>query len=107
MFELSSEPVVISCAITGNKTTREMNPNLPLTPFEQGIAAADAVEAGASVIHLHVRNDDGTESHELDRFQEAVYQIQKRVPQAIIEVSTRGAVGEDMSVRGNCLELQT
>src|SRR5271170_6015060 len=107
MFELSSTPVIISCAITGNKTTREMNPNLPLTPIEQGIAADEAVEAGASVIHLHVRNDDGTESHELERFREAVYQIQKRVPQAIIEVSTRGAVGEDIEYRGNCLELKT
>ena len=37
-----------------------MNPNLPLTPVEQGIAAAEAIEAGASMIHLHVRNDDGT-----------------------------------------------
>ena len=107
MFELSSAPVIISCAITGNKTTREMNPNLPLTPFEQGIAAAEAVEAGASVIHLHVRNDDGTESHELDRFRQAVDEIQKRVPEAIIEVSTRGAVGEDIEYRGNCLELRT
>lgn len=107
MFELSSEPLIISCAITGNRTTREMNPNLPLTPIEQGIAAAEAIEAGASVIHLHVRNDDGTESHELERFREAVYQIQKRAPEAIIEVSTRGAVGEDIEYRGNCLELQT
>ena len=86
-----------------------MNPNLPLTPVEQGIAAAEAIEAGASVIHLHVRNDDGSESHELDRFREAVHQIQKRVPEAIIEVSTRGAVEEnrDMERRGNCLELRT
>jgi 3-keto-5-aminohexanoate cleavage enzyme len=84
-----------------------MNPNLPLTPVEQGIAAAEAIEAGASVIHLHVRNDDGSESHELDRFRAAVYEIQKRAPEAIIEVSTRGAVGEDIDYRGNCLELQT
>jgi 3-keto-5-aminohexanoate cleavage enzyme len=107
MFELTSEPLIISCAITGNRTTREMNPNLPLTPVEQGIAAAEAIEAGASVIHLHVRNDDGSESHELDRFRAAVYEIQKRAPEAIIEVSTRGAVGEDIDYRGNCLELQT
>jgi 3-keto-5-aminohexanoate cleavage enzyme len=108
-FELTPDPVIISCAITGNKTTRAMNPNLPLTPVEQGIAAAQAIEAGASVIHLHVRNDDGSESHELDRFREAVLQIQKRVPEAIIEVSTRGAIEEnrDMERRGNCLELRT
>jgi len=105
MFKLSSEPAVISCAITGNRTTRDMNPNLPITPFQQGIAAAEAVEAGASVIHLHVRNDDGSENHEVERFREAIYEIQKRVPEAIIEVSTRGATGEDIDYRGNCLEL--
>jgi len=107
MFEPASEPVVISCAITGNKTTREMNPNLPLTPKEQGIAAAEAVAAGASVIHLHVRRDDGAESHALERFAEAVGEIQARAPSAIIEVSTRAAIGEGVDYRGNCLELRT
>jgi 3-keto-5-aminohexanoate cleavage enzyme len=106
MFELPSESVIITCAITGNKTTRQMNPNLPLTPKEQGIAAAQAVEAGASVIHLHVREDDGSESHRLERFEEAIYEIHSRVPEAIIEVSTRGAVGEDIDYRGNCLDLK-
>lgn len=106
MFELPTEPVIISCAITGNKTTRQMNPNLPLTPKEQGIAAAEAVEVGASIIHLHVREDDGSESHSRERFEEAIYEIKSRVPEAIIEVSTRGAVGEDINYRGNCLDLK-
>jgi 3-keto-5-aminohexanoate cleavage enzyme len=107
MFEPPTDPVVISCAITGNKTTREMNPNLPLTPKEQGIAAAEAVAAGASVIHLHVREDTGAETHSLDRFAEAVAEIQARAPAAIIEVSTRAAVGEGVEHRGNCLALRT
>jgi 3-keto-5-aminohexanoate cleavage enzyme len=107
MFEPATEPVVISCAITGNKTTRDMNPNLPLTPREQGIAAAEAVAAGASIIHLHVREDDGAESHALERFAEAVGEIQARAPSAIIEVSTRAAIGEGVDYRGNCLELRT
>lgn len=106
MFELPTEPVIITCAITGNKTTRQMNPNLPLTPKEQGIAAAEAVEAGASVIHLHVREDDGSESHRLERFEEAIYEIKSRVPEAIIEVSTRGAIEDDIDYRGNCLDLK-
>jgi len=107
MFEPATDPVVISCAITGNKTTRDMNPNLPLTPREQGIAAAEAVTAGASIIHLHVREDDGAESHALQRFAEAVAEIQARAPSAIIEVSTRAAIGEGVHYRGNCLELRT
>jgi 3-keto-5-aminohexanoate cleavage enzyme len=107
MFELSNEPVIVTCAITGNKTTREMNPHLPLTPREQGIAAAEAVAAGASIIHLHVREDDGEECHSLDRFADAVAEIRARAPEAIIEVSTRAAIGEGIDYRGNCLELQT
>ncbi len=107
MFEPSNEPVIVTCAITGNKTTREMNPYLPLTPKEQGIAAAEAVAAGASIIHLHVREDGGDECHSLDRFAHAVAEIQARAPDAIIEVSTRAAIGEGIDYRGNCLELQT
>ena len=104
---MEHKPVIITCAITGNKTTREMNPNLPLTPVEQGIAAEEAVHAGASIIHLHVREDDGSESHRLERFEESVYEIKKRVPEAIIEVSTRGAPENSMDYRGNCLHLKT
>jgi 3-keto-5-aminohexanoate cleavage enzyme len=105
MFELTSDPVIISCAITGNKTTRDMNPNLPLTPKEQGIAAAEAVAAGASVIHLHVRNDDGTENHSVERFEEAIAEIQARAPQAILEISTRGAITDSMEYRGRPLQI--
>src|ERR1019366_4214509 len=107
MFEPSSEPVIITCAITGNKTTREMNPDLPLTPKEQGIAASEAVAAGASIIHLHVRESNGAECHTLERFAEAVGEIRSRAPEAIIEVSTRAAAGEGIDYRGNCLELRT
>ncbi|MBV8886272.1 MAG: 3-keto-5-aminohexanoate cleavage protein [Chroococcidiopsidaceae cyanobacterium CP_BM_RX_35] len=105
MFEIPSEPVIISCAITGNKTTRAMNSNLPITPKEQGIAAEQAVAAGASVIHIHVREDDGTESHRVERFAEAIDEIKSRVPEAIIEVSTRG-VDQTWEYSGAALKLK-
>ncbi len=57
MFELTSEPVIISCAITGNKTTRAMNPNLPLTPLEQGIAAAESGEVGSAKRSMKFKNE--------------------------------------------------
>lgn len=105
MFEIPSEPAIVSCAITGNKTTRAMNSNLPITPKEQGIAAEQAVEAGASVIHLHVREDDGTESHRVERFAETMHEIRSRVPEAIIEVSTRG-VDQTWECSGVALSLK-
>jgi 3-keto-5-aminohexanoate cleavage enzyme len=90
VYDVPDKPVVITCAITGNKTTREMNPHLPVTPKEQGEAALRAVQAGASVIHLHVREDDGSESLREERYLEALHEIRARVPEAIIELSTRG-----------------
>lgn len=107
MYEITTKPVIISCSITGNKTTLGMNPNLPITPKQQGIAAAEAVAAGASIIHLHVRNDDGSESHRRERFEEAVSEIRRRAPDAIIEISTRGAVTDSMEYRGKPLEVQS
>lgn len=50
-----SRPVIITCALTGAETSRVKQPHLPITPEEQGVAAEEAVQAGASIIHLHVR----------------------------------------------------
>jgi 3-keto-5-aminohexanoate cleavage enzyme len=54
-------PVIITCAITGAETTRDKQPNLPITPEQQAAAAAECVQAGASVIHLHVREPDAVD----------------------------------------------
>jgi 3-keto-5-aminohexanoate cleavage enzyme len=97
-------PCIITCAITG-RTTHEMNANVPITPKEQGIAAAEAFEAGARVIHLHSREDDGRQTHRPERIAESIYEIRTRVPEAIIEISTRASSLIDGIDRGGCLEL--
>ena len=99
-------PLIITCAITGAETTQERQPHLPITPEQQGIAAQEAVEAGASVIHLHVREDDGKPSQRVERFAESIAAIKKRVPKAIIQISTGGAVGESIEKRAQPLSLQ-
>ena len=101
-----SLPLIITCAITGAETTRERQPNLPITPLEQGIAAEEAVQAGASIIHLHVREEDGSPSQRVERFQESITEIRKRVPEAIIQISTGGAVGESIENRARPLSLK-
>lgn len=100
------DPVIITCAITGAETTRERQPHLPITPEEQAIASEEAVRAGASVIHLHVREDDGRPSQRPERFQEAIQAIRKRVPEAIIQISTGGAIGESIDNRARPLALK-
>lgn len=92
--------LIITAAITGAETTREMNPNLPVTPKEQARDAAACVKAGAAVIHLHVRDTEGKPSQSLENFKESIEAIRKACkPVPIIQISTGGAVGEAMEKR--------
>lgn len=99
-------PVIITCAITGAEISKTQQPNLPITPKEQGIAAREAVKAGAAIIHLHVREDDGTPSQRIERFEQAITEIRVQVPEVIIQISTGGAVGESIENRLKPLELR-
>lgn len=101
-----NHPVIITCAITGAETTREKQPNLPLTPKEQATAAAEAVQAGASIIHLHVREDDGKPTQRVDRFKESIDAIRQKAPGVIIQISTGGAIGESIENRAQPLTLK-
>lgn len=100
------EPLIITCAITGAEVTKQQQPNLPLTPHEQALSAYEAAGAGASVIHLHVREDDGAPSQRVDRFADAVNEIRKQSPGIIIQFSTGGAVGESFANRLKPLVLK-
>ncbi len=87
------EKLIITAAITGAEVAKEQNPNVPYTVEEIGIQAESAYKAGASVIHLHVRYDDGTPTQDKERFRECITEIRKRCPDVIILPSTGGAVG--------------
>lgn len=100
------EPLILTAAITGAETSRKDQPNLPLTPAEQAKAAHDCFAAGARVVHLHVRNDDGTPTQALERFKEAIERIREAVPEMIIQISTGGAVGEAFEKRLAPLSLK-
>lgn len=104
--QMNSSALIITCAITGAETTRERQPHLPITPKEQAEAAKEAIEAGASIIHLHVREDDGRPSQRVERFRDSIQAIREAVPQAIIQISTGGAIGEAIENRMKPLELK-
>ena len=61
---------VISCAITGSWPTREDNPNLSITPQEIADDAYEAWKAGAAIVHIHVRNEDGSPSTDYEKYKE-------------------------------------
>lgn len=102
------EKLIITTAITGAETTKERCPALPVTPDEQAKAAKECVDAGASVIHLHVRDDQGKPSQELARFKEAMEKIRAAcgAKKPIIQFSTGGAVGEKIERRIAPLSLK-
>lgn len=97
--------LIITCAITGAEVAKSMNPAVPYTVPEIQEAAYEAYLAGASIIHLHARLDDGTPTQDRKRYQELINAIREKAPDVIIQVSTGGAVGMTRSERGAPLEL--
>jgi len=87
------EKLIITACICGAEVTKEHNPAVPYTIEEIAREAKSAYDAGASIIHLHVRWDDGTPTQDSGRFQEAIDAILEVCPDVIIQPSTGGAVG--------------
>jgi len=96
--------LVITCAVTGAETTREQNPNLPITPAEIAGSASEAREAGAAILHLHVRDAEGNPTQDLDTFRRAIDLIRAKCD-IVIEVTTGGAVGMSLEERMQPLQL--
>ena len=99
------EKLIITAAICGAEVTKEHNPNVPYTVEEIGREAESAYNAGASIIHLHVREDDGTPTQDKERFRLCMEEIKKRCPDVIIQPSTGGAVGMSDEERLQPVEL--
>lgn len=99
------EKLIITAAICGAEVMKEHNPAVPYTIDEIVREAKAAYEAGASIIHLHVRWDDGTPTQDKGRFKEAIDAIRAAIPDVIIQPSTGGAVGMSNDERLQPLEL--
>lgn len=87
------EKLIITACICGAEVTKKHNPAVPYTVEEIAREAKSAYDAGASIIHLHVREDDGTPTQNVDRFKACIDAIRAVCPDAIIQPSTGGAVG--------------
>jgi 3-keto-5-aminohexanoate cleavage enzyme len=92
------EDVILTAAIVGAELTRAHTPHLPLTPREIAVEAARCREAGASVIHLHVRDDHGRNTQSSERFAQVIDAIRQKCD-CIIQPSTGGAVGMSIDER--------
>lgn len=98
-------PCIISVAITGSLPKKKDNPAVPVTPAEQIESTHAAYEAGATLVHLHVRNDDGTPTSASERFADVLAGIRRHCPQIITQVSTGGRSGAGRE-RGGMLHLR-
>jgi len=100
-----SEPVIITVAITGAVPKKKDNPAVPVTPAEQIESTHEAFEAGASLVHIHVRNPDESSGSDPELFGRVQEGVRKHCPGMIVQFSTGGR-GREQEKRGAMLYLK-
>ena len=100
-----SEPCIITVAITGSLPRKENNPAVPISVAEQIESTHEAFEAGAALVHVHVRNDDQSSSSDPERFAAFQNGVRRHCPGMIIQFSTGGR-GREPAQRGAMLHLK-
>lgn len=100
-----NDPCIISVAITGSVPRKKDNPAVPISIPEQVESTHEAYEAGASLVHLHVRDEQENSSSDRDRFAQLQEGIRKHCPDIIIQFSTGGR-GRSFEQRGAMLDLK-
>ena len=97
-----SDPCIIAVAITGSLPRKADNPAVPVTPAEQVSSTHEAYEDGASLVHIHVREEDQSPSSDPDKYAAVQEGVRKHCPGMIIQFSTGGR-GRDQNKRGAML----
>jgi 3-keto-5-aminohexanoate cleavage enzyme len=100
-----NNPCIICVAITGSLPTKENNPAVPITITEQIESTQEAFEAGATIAHCHVRDDEGKPTSDPERFARLKEGLEKHCPGMIVQLSTGGRSGAGQ-VRGGMLPLK-
>ena len=101
----AGQPCIICVAITGSLPTKDNNPAIPITITEQIESTHEAFEAGASIVHAHVRDDEGKPTSDPDRFARLMEGIRTHCPGMIVQLSTGGRSGAGRT-RGGMLPLR-
>ncbi len=105
MSDHTGKPCILCCAITGSLPRKSDNPAVPISVAEQIESSHAAVEAGASIIHAHVRNDDESPSSDPDKFAALKEGLERHCPGVIVQFSTGGRSGTGRE-RGAMLPLR-
>jgi 3-keto-5-aminohexanoate cleavage enzyme len=99
------DPLIITVAPVGGEVMPDQTPYLPVTPAQLGVTARAIREAGASIVHVHCRNDDGSNTHDVERFRQA-YEAIRGASDLIVQFSTGGAIGMTPAERAAPLALR-
>lgn len=86
------DKVIVSAALTGAATFREQTPYVPITPEEIAEQAYESWKSGASIVHIHVRDEDGTPSMNFEKFRKVVLLIRNKCD-VLINLTTSGGIG--------------
>ena len=100
-----TNPCIICVAITGSLPTKDNNPAVPITVAEQIESTQEAFEAGATIAHCHVRDDEGRPTSDPDRFARLKEGLEAHCPGLIVQLSTGGRSGAGRA-RGGMLPLR-
>src|SRR5438132_1687563 len=101
------DSVVICAAVTGSITTRESNPHLPITVDEIVDSSVEAWRAGAAMLHIHARDEDGVPTQRLDRFEPIVEGIREAGCDVVLNLTTGSSAGRATGAeRYECLKLR-
>ncbi|ERH11407.1 MAG: hypothetical protein J07HB67_00414 [halophilic archaeon J07HB67] len=92
---LDQKPTILTAALTGGIQGKEAHPDLPETPAEIAAAAADCEAAGASIVHLHARRDNGERAFATERFQTVTDAVRAATDDVIVQHSTGGTAARD------------
>lgn len=100
-----ASPCIICVAITGSLPTKENNPAVPISIAEQIESTHEAFEAGAAIVHCHVRDAEGKPTSDPERFARLKEGIERHCPGMIVQLSTGGRSGAGKA-RGGMLPLK-
>src|SRR5215475_14939984 len=100
-----TQPTIITTAITGALPRKAQTPAVPVTPAEQIESTHEAYEAGAALVHIHVRNQDESPSSDPELFAQVQAGVKKHCPGMIIQFSTGGR-GRSQNERGRAISLR-
>jgi 3-keto-5-aminohexanoate cleavage enzyme len=101
------EPMIVNVAPTGAVPSKTDNPSLPLTPDEIAADVLACAQAGASVFHLHMRDEAGSPVHDRGRYERTIALIREHRPELVLGVTSSSRVGSDPAARMTGLEVAT